>query len=103
MKNVDQLDLLSLLPYEESGVVSKQILKEEGSNATVFSIYKGETLSCNSFPHHVLIVGLEGKAELTFEGNKYQIGALESMILPGDVEYAFMALHNFKMLLVSKI
>jgi quercetin dioxygenase-like cupin family protein len=99
----DRLDLLSLLPYEESGIVSKQILKDDNGSATVFSIFEGEKLSCNSFPHRVLLVGLEGIAELALDKERITIGALVSMVIPKDTKYSLVATDNFKMLVISRI
>jgi len=99
----DRLDLLSLLPYEEKGIVSKQILKGDKGNATIFSIFEGEKMTCNSFPHRVLLIGLEGRAELAIGNEHITIGALESMVIPEDSKYSVMAADNFKMLVVSRI
>lgn len=103
MNKNDRFDLLSLLPYEENGIVSKQILKGDKGSATVFSIYEGEKMICNSYPHRALLIGLEGNANIAIGKDRTTIGSLESMIIPQDTKYSLQASDNFKMLLVSKI
>ena len=99
----DRKDLLALLPYEEQGIIRKQILKGEKGNAVVYSIYEGEKLVCESFSSRVLLIGLEGEAHLTLGDENFNIGPLVSMTIPEGAEYSLVANTNFKLLLVSRI
>ena len=99
----DRLDLLSLLPYEERGIVCKKILESEQNRATVYSIFKGEGLSCDPSPYQVLLIGLEGKAEITIKNKKMMLGALESIFIPSRQNYKLTAIENFKMISITNI
>ena len=99
----DHLDLLSLLHYEEHGIVCKEILKSDKNGTSVFSIYRGEGLYCDPSPESVLMIGLEGKAEVNYDDRKVVFGTLESVLIPENQHYNLIALENFKMLSIRGI
>ena len=58
------LDLPSLVDYSDGGVVSKQVLKNEAGNITLFSFDKGQGLSEHTAPFDAMVQILDGKAEI---------------------------------------
>lgn len=101
MNPQDRLDLLSLLPYEERGIVSKEIILSGKKGASVFSIYQGERLNYDPSPEPVLIIGLEGKAQVIYRDREIVFGALESVLIPENQQFNLIAIEHFKMLSIS--
>ena len=93
------LNFKNLIDYSDGGVVSKQVLKNESGNITLFSFDKEEGLTEHTSPYAALVEVLEGKVEITLGGEKYLVSEGESIILPATVPHALFAAERFKMLL----
>ena len=88
-----------MIDYSDGGVVSKQVLKNEAGNITLFSFDKGEGLSEHSTPFDALVEVLEGTVEITIGGEKSVLSEGQSVILPATVPHAVLAVEKYKMLL----
>ncbi len=88
-----------MIDYSDGGVVSKQVLKNEAGNITLFSFDKGEGLSEHSTPFDALVEVLEGTVEITIGGEKSVLSEGQSVILPATVPHALLAVEKYKMLL----
>lgn len=93
------LNFKNLIDYSDGGVVSKQVLKNESGNITLFSFDKEEGLTEHTSPYDALVEVLEGKVEITLGGEKHLVSEGESIILPATVPHALFAAERFKMLL----
>ena len=93
------LNLPSLVDYSEGGVVSKQVLKNEVGNITLFSFDKGQGLSEHTAPFDAVVQILEGVAEIHIGGKPLAVRAGETVIMPANVPHALHATERFKMLL----
>lgn len=94
-------DLRGLLQYHEGSVVSRVLLKNKGGNVTVFAFDAGEGLSEHTAPFDALIVGVEGEADVTIEGQAFRLHAGQSVVLPANRPHAVAATAGpFKMMLV---
>ena len=62
--------LKDVIGYQEGSVVSRQLIKKESGNITLFSFDKGEGLSEHTAPFDALVYILDGKAEITIEKKK---------------------------------
>lgn len=93
------LKLPSLIDYSDGGVVSKQILKNEAGNITLFSFDKGQSLSEHTAPFDAMVQILEGSAEIKIGGDTIALKAGESIIMPAEIPHALFAIEKFKMLL----
>lgn len=93
------LNFRSLVDYSVGGVVSKQILKSESGNITLFSFDKGQGLSEHTAPFDAMVQILEGVAEIRINGKPLTVGEGETVIMPADVPHALQAVERFKMLL----
>lgn len=93
------LNLSSLVDYSEGGVVSKQILKNEVGNITLFSFDKGQGLSEHTAPFDAMVQVLEGQVEIRIGGKPLAVKAGETVIMPANVSHALQATERFKMLL----
>ncbi len=81
-------------------VVSKQIIKNEKGNVTLFAFDKGEGLSEHMAPFDALVMIIEGEAEIIIGGTSHQLKANENIIMPANVPHALKAVQAFKMVLV---
>lgn len=93
------LDMASLIDYSEGGVVSKQVLKNDAGNITLFSFDKGQGLSEHAAPFDAFVQVLDGEAEIKIGGRPFLVKAGESIIMPATVPHALQAVERFKMLL----
>jgi len=87
----------SLVEYQEGGVVSKILLKQEKGNVTLFAFDKDQALSEHTAPFEALVQVLEGTAEVTIAGQPYSLRGGEMIIMPANQPHAVKALERFKM------
>lgn len=92
-------DFTSQIDYSDGGVVSKQVLKTDTGNITLFSFDKGQNLSEHTAPFDAMVQVLDGIAEITIGGNQMTVKAGETLIMPANVPHALLAIERFKMLL----
>lgn len=93
------LDLAALIDYAEGGVTSKQVLKSEAGNITLFSFDQGQGLSEHTAPFDAMVQILDGEAQITLDGTPLAVNAGESVIMPAQVPHSLHATQRFKMLL----
>lgn len=93
------LDIEQMIEYSAGGVISKQILKNEAGNITLFSFDKGQGLSEHTAPFDALVQILDGKAEITIGGKPLTLIVGQSVIMPAGIPHALHAPERFKMLL----
>ena len=92
-------DLLQQIEYSKGGIISKQILKNQAGNVTLFSFDEGQGLSEHTAPFDALVQIIDGKAEITIGGTPHQVKAGQIIILPAQVPHAVYAVERFKMVL----
>jgi quercetin dioxygenase-like cupin family protein len=88
-----------LVDYASGGVVSKQVIKAEKGNITLFAFDFGQGLSEHSAPFDALVQIIDGNAEIIIGGKSYDLKAGESIIMPANISHALKATSAFKMLL----
>ncbi|HJV76892.1 MAG TPA: cupin domain-containing protein, partial [Paludibacter sp.] len=81
-------------------IVSKILLRNDKGNVTLFAFDQGEMLSEHTAPFDAILQVLDGKGEVTIDGNKNTLVAGESIIMPANIPHAVAALEKFKMLLI---
>lgn len=62
------LNMAEMVEYSTGGVISKQVLKNEAGNITLFSFDKGQGLSEHTAPFDAMVEILDGEAEITING-----------------------------------
>ncbi len=85
--------------YSDGGVVSKQVMKNEKGNVTLFAFDKGESLSEHTAPFDALIQVIEGEARIFIGGNPFDLIAGDSIIMPANISHSLRATNAFKMIL----
>jgi len=93
------LDLVNLIDYSVGGVVSKQVLKNEAGNITLFSFDRGQGLSEHTAPFDAMAQVLDGEVEIKIGGKPCILKTGESIIMPANIPHALHANEKFKMLL----
>ncbi len=84
----------------EGGVVSKQFIKNKGGNITFFAFDQGQGLSEHTAPFEAIVQIIEGKAEVSIDGNKHEVNEGEMVIMPANIPHALHAVEAFKMCLI---
>ena len=85
--------------YNPEGIVSKQVMKKEKGNVTLFAFDKGQQLSEHSAPFDAMIQVLHGKAEILINRVPFLLTAGQAIIMPANIPHAVNAVERFKMLL----
>ncbi|WNY28164.1 hypothetical protein MmiEs2_03460 [Methanimicrococcus stummii] len=93
------LNLADMVEYSGGGVISKQVLKNESGNITLFSFDKGQGLSEHTAPFDAVVQILDGKAQITIGGNPVLLEKGQAIIMPANISHALLAVEKFKMLL----
>ena len=88
-----------LLEYQDSSIVSRVLLKNNGGTVTLFAFDQGEGLSEHTTPFEALVFVVDGEAEVEIAGEVYSVKLGETITLPANVPHAVRAVARFKMLL----
>ncbi|WP_419034435.1 cupin domain-containing protein [Dysgonomonas gadei] len=94
------LNLSQLVDYSDGGVISKQVLKSNAGNITLFSFDKGQGLSEHTAPFDAMVQVLDGEVEIRIGGNPVLLKQGETIIMPANISHALFAVERFKMLLI---
>ncbi len=85
--------------YSDGGIVSKQVIKNEKGNISLFAFDKGESLSEHTAPFDAIVQIIDGKANIIIGGEDNFLDAGESIIMPANISHAVLATERFKMVL----
>lgn len=83
--------------YADGGVVSKELVDTDFGSVTLFSFDAGQGLSPHQAPYDALISVIDGKMELTVNGQKNILRKGESFVIPAGALHAVNAPERFKM------
>jgi quercetin dioxygenase-like cupin family protein len=89
----------TLADYQPGSVVSRQLIKSEKGNVTLFAFDEGQGLSEHTAPFDALVHMLEGEAEITISGRALRARAGDLVLMPANQPHALSAKTCFKMLL----
>ncbi len=89
------------LAYVPGSIKNHTLFQKEGIRVVVIAISAGDRLKPHSAPVDVLLVGLEGEAQITLSGKWYTIKPNESIQFPANEVHSVEASTNFKMLLIK--
>jgi quercetin dioxygenase-like cupin family protein len=93
------LDISSLADYQVGAIVSRQIMKSDAGNVTLFAFDAGQELSEHTTPFDALVQVLDGEVEITISGKLYTLMAGAAILMPANHPHAVKASRKFKMLL----
>jgi len=86
--------------YQESAVVSREIVSKDTGTVTVFAFAKGQGLSEHTAPFDALVYILDGEAEIHIDRKPHFLKEGEMIIIPANKPHALKAMEKFKMLLI---
>ena len=86
--------------YQESSIVSKEIVNKPTGTITLFAFDKGQKLSEHTTPYDAFVTVIEGKAEIIVSSIKYDVKAGEMLLIPASAPHALKAIQPFKMILI---
>jgi quercetin dioxygenase-like cupin family protein len=89
-----------LIDYQEGSVVSRQLVKGDGGNVTLFAFDAGEGLTEHTSPLDAMLYVLDGEVEVAISGQPSRLHAGEMIVMPANEPHALKALTRFKMLLI---
>lgn len=85
--------------YSSGGVVSKQVIKKQSGNVTLFSFDKEQGLTEHTSPYDAMVHILDGEAEIRIDGNPHHLKKGDCIIMPANHPHALHAVEPFKMVL----
>jgi quercetin dioxygenase-like cupin family protein len=88
-----------LVEYQDGSVVSRQLLKKDAGNVTLFAFAAGQGLSEHTAPFDALVQLLDGEATVTIAGKPYRLAAGDAIVMPANRPHAIDAVRPFKMAL----
>ena len=87
------------IEYSSGGVISKQVIKKQSGNVTLFSFDKDQGLTEHTSPFDAMVHILDGEAEIRIDGNPYILKKGDCIIMPANHPHALHAIEPFKMVL----
>jgi quercetin dioxygenase-like cupin family protein len=91
--------LADLADYQDSAVVSREIVNKKTGTVTLFAFDEGQGLSEHTAPFDALVQLLDGKADITISGKTLRLKKGEIVIMPANQPHALKAVERFKMVL----
>jgi quercetin dioxygenase-like cupin family protein len=86
--------------YQAASIVSREIVSRPTGTVTLFAFDAGQGLSEHTAPFDALVHVVDGEAQITISGTKYQVAQGEMILMPAHEPHALKAEKRFKMLLV---
>jgi quercetin dioxygenase-like cupin family protein len=88
-----------LVNYQAGSVVSRQLIKHDKGNVTLFAFDQGQGLSEHTAPFDALVHVLEGEVEVRISGQPLRAKAGDMVLMPANQPHGLTAATKFKMLL----
>ena len=92
--------MASLVEYQKGQVVSRTLAQGKPVSITLFAFDEGEDISSHSSSGEALVYLLDGQAEITVGGEKFNLKKGETIVMPAGIPHALNAVKQFKMLLI---
>ena len=87
------------IDYTDAGIVSKQVIKNEKGNVTLFAFSEGEGLSEHTAPFDALVQVIDGQVNIKIGGENFLLTTGESIVMPANITHALQSITSFKMIL----
>lgn len=100
LSSAEAFKVVDIVNYQESKIISKNIVANSNLVMTVMAFAKGESLEPHMAPGDALVNVLDGEARFFVDGKSFIVKKGESAVLPANISHAVEAVENFKMLLV---
>jgi quercetin dioxygenase-like cupin family protein len=94
------LRLTDLVDYQAGSVVSREILKKDAGNVTLFAFDAGQGLSEHTAPYDAFVYIFDGEAAVSVSGKPHNVKKGELFIMPAGKPHELRAVTKYKMMLV---
>ena len=91
--------LADLVDYQDSAVVSREIVNKKTGTVTLFAFDEGQGLSEHTAPFDALVQLLDGKADITISSKTLRLKEGEIVIMAANQPHTLKAVKRFKMIL----
>ena len=95
-----RLQLLNLVEYQNSSVVSKTLIDKKVGTITLFAFDQGQGLSEHTAPYDAFVYVFDGEAEVIISGTPHNVKVGEIIVMPAGKPHELKAEKRFKMMLV---
>jgi quercetin dioxygenase-like cupin family protein len=85
--------------FAENGIVSRALVRTEGSRVVLFGFAKGQELTEHTSTQEALVQILSGECEFMLDGRAHQLKAGDLVFMPPHLPHAVRATQQFSMLL----
>ncbi|MCE9594374.1 MAG: cupin domain-containing protein [Planctomycetes bacterium] len=93
------LRLAEFAAYQDGSIVSRQLLKKDVGNVTLFAFAAGQGLSEHTAPFDALVHVIDGEAKVVIAGQPFRLSAGDAIVMPANRPHALEAVTPFRMLL----
>jgi quercetin dioxygenase-like cupin family protein len=93
------MSLVDLVDYQDSSIVSREIISKKTGTITLFAFDQEQGLSEHTAPFDAVVQILDGEAELSIGGKVLNALTGQMVIMPANVPHSVKATKKFKMLL----
>lgn len=97
MTEISRLE--QLLDYREDSISSKTLVEKEGGSITLYAFDKAQGLGAHTSPAITGIQIVEGKAEISIEGETSLISEGEYVTIPKDTVFGIHSIQKVKALI----
>lgn len=100
MSNItNQEKLIDKISYQDSSIVSKQIIKKSNGNITLFAFDKDESLTEHTSPYEAIVYIIDGEMGIKIGEDLFDVKAGEMIVMPPNIPHGLKATEKSKMLL----
>jgi quercetin dioxygenase-like cupin family protein len=89
-----------MVDYREGAIISRELIKNDGGNVTLFAFDKNEGLSEHVSPYDAVAYVFDGQAEVVIGGKPFLLSKDEMVVMPAQQSHAIKAVKKFKMMLI---
>lgn len=100
LKAGEVFKLAELIPYQKGKIVNMDLVNDEKMKFVIMSFDEGTGLSEHAAPGEALVLALDGRATITYEGKPHEIHAGETFKFDKMGKHAISAVDKFKMALL---
>ena len=87
------------IDYRPGSVDKQDLIKNGNGAATLFAFDAGQEISEHSAPFDALLLGVEGRGQVTIDGQEHDLRAGDMVLIPAHKPHALRAPERFKMVL----
>jgi quercetin dioxygenase-like cupin family protein len=98
--DIEAKKLIDEIEYQSEGIVSKQIIKKNSGNITLFAMDVRQSLTEHTSPYEAVVQIIEGVMEIKIGGKSYEVNEGEIICMPPNIPHGLAAKEKTKMLLI---